>query len=316
MAPARIQSCLHDEVGSLVNGVARRVDEVVEAAACTRSVDKSVAGRRRGSRSQRSRAHGGKASAADGGLRALDGKPQGKLSAEVFHHAEGVLPGPGEADHILRINLLRERFPAVLDAFLVLGCEGPHLAAGKAPSIFKCGLCINLPLAEHVTIALAVVGSHACTQKITFVVAGQLGAADLALGQQGQAALAGRKVALRHMRQVISGVRNSGERGIDVGTGGSLTRHGFRCHESARSKCDPFEVNRGGTLERIFDVLLSFLQGQHGGAGVLLEIVNIAAQGGDGLFLLAGFGSGAVSLGLSLRSRRLALIEALLQLLH
>ena len=96
----------------------------------------------------------------------------------------------------------------------------------------------------------------------------------------------------------------------------TATRHGFRCHESARSKCDPFEVNRGGTLERILDVLLSFLQGQHGGAGVLLEIVNIAAQGGDGLFLLAGFGSGAVSLGLSLRSRRLALIEALLQLLH
>jgi len=114
-------------------------------------------------------------------LRSFHRKGQGKLAPEVLDDAEGVLPRPGESHVILRVNRQRNGLPASLDSLLILRCQGPSLAAGNAETVIKSGLRPNLALAHHVAVALAVIGSNSSTQPVRFVIAGQLGAANLAL---------------------------------------------------------------------------------------------------------------------------------------
>src|SRR4029077_6729115 len=190
VAPSGIDCRLEDHVGRFVDGVSGRIHEVVQAAAVRRSVGEGIAGGRDGGRANRGGGNGGEASSADGRLGCFDRETQSKLAAEIFHDAEAVLASPGEANHVLRVNLHRQIFLAVLDTLLVCGGYGSHLAASEAPAVVEGRLCVNLALAKHVAVALAVVRSDACSPEITLVVAGQLGWTNFAFCQQGEAALA------------------------------------------------------------------------------------------------------------------------------
>jgi len=80
----------------------------------------------------------------------------------------------------------------------------------------------QLPLAEDIAVALAVVGSGAGPEEIAFIVASHLGAANRGFGQQREAGLPGGEVVLCHFAQRVTRVRNAVKWRVDVAAGSAL----------------------------------------------------------------------------------------------
>src|SRR5262249_37761563 len=123
--------------------------------------------------------------------------------------------------------------------------QAPHLTGGNIEPVVKLGAGPQLALAEHVAVALPVVRSGAGTEEVRFVVAGDLGAADLRLREQRRARLPRRAVILRRFVQRIVRIGNSGDWGGDVAAGGAAEEHCFGRDESARRNVDALELDRG-----------------------------------------------------------------------
>src|SRR5207245_7059478 len=158
VSPSRIVRRLHEEVRCPIDRIAGGIERVVQTTASSGSVDEEVCR---------------EVAATDGGLRCLDSETEGKL-AEVLHDAEPVGALPSPADDVLRIDLEREGFLAVGDALLAFGHEAPHLAAGDRETVCPGHVRPQLPLTEHIAVALAAAGGSTGPEDIRSVLAGQL----------------------------------------------------------------------------------------------------------------------------------------------
>src|SRR5262249_47535 len=157
-----------------------------------------------------------KAAAADGRLRTFDTDAQREL-IPVLRNAESVRTLPSPADDVLRIDLQGKRFLPVFDSFLAFGHHAPHLATRKIEPALKLDGRAQLPLAEHVAVALPVVGGDARSEEVALVVAAHLCIADFRVDEQSQPRLAGGEVVLAHLRQSRTRIGNTRKRGVDVG---------------------------------------------------------------------------------------------------
>ena len=90
------------------------------------------------------------------------------------------------------------------------------MTAGDAPPVVEGSLREQLALAEYVAITLAIVGSGACTEEITFKVTSHSCRAHLALHEHTHAALAGSEVILGNVREVGGFERYAGEGRVNV----------------------------------------------------------------------------------------------------
>src|SRR5262249_1895087 len=142
VAPSWIGRRLDEEVRRTVQAVPAGVDEVVQTASRSGRVNKEIVR---------------EASAADGRLRTFDAYAQREL-IPVLRNAESVRTLPCPADDVLRVDLQRERFLPVLNSLLAFGDQAPHLAAREVETVVKLHACPQLPLPEHVAVALPVVG--------------------------------------------------------------------------------------------------------------------------------------------------------------
>src|SRR5262249_37448324 len=95
-----------------------------------------------------------------------DREQTGLHIAEALLQTDAGLTGPGEADHVLRIDRVGELLGAVIGALPVLGNQRPHLTAGKSEALSVLHLAPDLALTQHVAVALVVVGRGARTQKV------------------------------------------------------------------------------------------------------------------------------------------------------
>src|SRR5580698_1979913 len=96
----------------------------------------------------------------EGRLSILQRHCEPDLVAKVLGQAHAILPGPTEADGILRVDSHWERFRAVIGPMPGFGSQTPHLAPGEGESVVKGRLSPCLPLAQRIAVALVVVGGH------------------------------------------------------------------------------------------------------------------------------------------------------------
>src|SRR5258708_3453094 len=135
----------------------------------------------------------------------------------------------------------------------------------------------DLPLAEWVAIALAVIRRDPRVQEVTLVVSAHLRGADSRLHQQRRTRLPRRKVTLRNLRQRVPRKRYAAERRIDVGARRPRTRHRFRRDEAARRQGHSLIPNRRRTC--LFRLLLLRLGRRYRGAQHFVAHLQIAYRG-------------------------------------
>ena len=142
------------------------------------------------------------------------------------------MPGPPKADVILRVNRHRGQLRAILHTLFRLGHKTPHLPASKAQAVIQRHLAPELPLAQRIAVALAVIGGDGGGQEVRFVVARKFGTVGFAFSKHRDAGLPGRGVEFGHFAQVVSRERNAGEGRVDVCASSALAENGFGGEES------------------------------------------------------------------------------------
>src|SRR4029077_13988832 len=247
VAKAGVDSQLHDEVRQFVGRVTSGINEIVEATTAARSKGKEVLKRCDGPNGG-SVGVGTEATSTEGELRRFDGNRSRNLIAKGLGNAEAILPFPVEAHNVLRIDHEGNPFLPKRDTLDVFGRKTPSLAAAEGQAVFQANLSPDLPLAKHIAVPLPVVGSNACAEPISFIVAGQFGAADLALGEEAETGLTSSEIHFAEVASRVSAIGNRIERRVDVGTESVLTVNRFRSDEAARGEVDPFEAYGCGTL--------------------------------------------------------------------
>ena len=183
------------------------------------------------------------------GFRILHREAEPSLVAEILDDAETILTRPAKAHGILRVDGHGQRFGTIVQTLPGLGHQAPHLTAGEDPAVFQRGLAPCLPLAEHVGVALVVVGGGAGAQEVGFHVARHGHVFELALGQHRNTRLTARSIELRHARLRRTGVRNPVQASVDVGSLGALPPYRFCRQEAARGNGDSLVVNRQRALQ-------------------------------------------------------------------
>src|ERR1700745_2896653 len=107
----------------------------------------------------------------------------------------------------------------------------------------QCGLRVQNPLAKNVTVALSIIGSDACPEKITFPVPSEFGAANVAFSKQRKAALPSGEVTFINVGQCVPLIWNAVEGGVNARLVRSLAGHRFCRNEATRRKRHAFVVN-------------------------------------------------------------------------
>ncbi len=80
--------------------------------------------------------------------------PIQKSLTDLLYGTETVLPLPGEADVVLRVDGKRDGFGELSSPCRVLGGKRPHLATGQCPSAIQHSLCPRLRRRRGIAIAL------------------------------------------------------------------------------------------------------------------------------------------------------------------
>ena len=207
-----------------------------------------------------------------------------------------------------------QSFRAIVQAFLSLGNEAPHLAAGEVPSLHS-GLSPSLALAEGVTVAFIVIGGNAGGEEVAFHIAGQLGALQLAFSQHGNTRLASGGKEFGEMALRSAGQVHAVERGVNVRGQRAIAVYGFCRQEATGRDGDPLEVQSYRALVGRLNTFLCFLQAEGCRRGILLQVVHVGLKFRDCLLLLDSLTGRCISLTGGLRGGALALVQTLLQLL-
>ena len=82
------------------------------------------------------------------GLRVFYRHREPGLVVEALGYAKPILPGPTEADVILRVDRHGNSFSAVIHTMLCLGNQAPHLPAREGETIVECDLPEGLALTQ------------------------------------------------------------------------------------------------------------------------------------------------------------------------
>ena len=240
MAKAGIERHFENDIGRLVGRVSRGVKRIKQSAAGAGGVDEEVLRRISG----RGR-EGREPPSAECGLRRFHGKRHGNfVLGKTLYRAETILPRPSPADHVLRVLYQRRNFTAVHNSLLVFCHQAPHLAGRQAQAIVKRHLRERLALAEHITVALPVVGGRPGAQEIRFVIPADLGAGQFSFYQQAHAAVPSREIQLRNFTEGVPRIGNARQRRVDVGAGRAAAEDSRRIQEASGRDIDALVLDR------------------------------------------------------------------------
>src|SRR5215472_3547766 len=278
MAVSGVDSRFNNDVRRLVDGIAGSINEVEQAASRPRGIDERVSRSGHRSGTDGCCSYLRKPAPAYGCLWALERDSESQLAAEVFDEADGVLSCPSEAHLVLGVNCQGNSFLAVLNSFPIFRGQGPLLTAGEAPAIFESDLPVNDPLAKDIAVALAVVGSYAGAEPIGLIIPSYFRPTHFGFGKQTKAALTSREVVFGDRCQGVSGIRNPGERGVDVATDCSCAEHRFCRHETAGGDSDALILE---SIRAFFCGLLGLNCGRRGFENLFayLEVADRGLRG-------------------------------------